>query len=118
MVFMEVACEDIHSFLRGQELRNDARRIQPVIEHQQALPRFKGKSAVEDISQFHELIDFRSRGTNGPPACLRYGKDKQKTIHFRMCDGEKERPQPVRPSPQGGRSVPPVPEEKFADVRK
>ena len=99
-------------------MRNDARRIQPVIEHQQALPRFKGKSAVEDISQFHELIDFRSRGTNGPQACLRYGKDKQKTVHFRMRDGEKERLQAVLPPLQGGRPVPPVPEEKFADVRK
>lgn len=56
MVFVEVAGEDIHRFIRLQKPRDDVGRVHPVVEYQDAPVCLEGKAAMEKIGQFHKFI--------------------------------------------------------------
>ena len=56
MVFMEVAGEDIHGLLAPQYAVHYTTGIQPVVEYQDGLLRFKYKAAMEDVGQRHFFL--------------------------------------------------------------
>jgi hypothetical protein len=49
MVFMEVAGEDIHGLFAPQYAVHYTTGIQPVVEYQDGLLRFKYKAAMKDV---------------------------------------------------------------------
>ena len=53
VVFVEVAGENIDRFVLLQERINNIIWIQPVVEYQDGLFRFKHKAAMEDVSESH-----------------------------------------------------------------
>lgn len=54
MILMEMTGKDIHRLGRLQIAGQDARRIHPVVEHEDALVGLEHETAMEDIGELHE----------------------------------------------------------------